>query len=111
MANGTVAVDVRLPANVDKAMRSIAKAAGVSPASVVKIALAQRLAEMGMLQPKAKPELWQHKKTGGMYEVICNANLESDPDTLMVVYRSVRTGERWVRPAAEFNDGRFERAV
>ena len=28
---------------------------------------------------------------------------------LAVVYRSLKTGERWVRPAAEFNDGRFER--
>ncbi len=53
-------------------------------------------------------ELYRHKKTGGIYEVICNATRESD-GALMVVYRNTETGDRWVRPADEFGDGRFER--
>ena len=53
-------------------------------------------------------ELYLHKKSGGLYEVICNATNESNKE-LMVVYRNMITGERWVRPADEFNDGRFTR--
>lgn len=56
------------------------------------------------------PELYRHKKTGGIYEVICNAHIEATLE-LAVVYRNTVTGERWVRPAAEFNDGRFERVT
>ena len=55
-----------------------------------------------------QPEIYRHKKPGGVYEVICNATVEKTME-LAVVYRSLKTGERWVRPAAEFNDGRFER--
>lgn len=40
--------------------------------------------------------------------MLCNATRESD-GVLMVVYKSIATGDRWVRPADEFNDGRFER--
>lgn len=54
------------------------------------------------------PEIYLHKKSGRLYEVMCNATRESD-GVMMVVYRSIATGDRWVRPAAEFNDGRFER--
>jgi len=53
-------------------------------------------------------ELYQHLKTGGIYEVICNAAIEKTGE-LVVVYRNTKTGERWVRPAAEFNDSRFKR--
>lgn len=53
-------------------------------------------------------ELYRHNKTGGVYEVICNANMESTGE-LMVVYRNTATGERWVRTATQFNDGRFTR--
>lgn len=53
-------------------------------------------------------ELYRHDKTGGVYEVICNATHESTGE-MMVVYRNQATGERWARPAAEFNDGRFTR--
>lgn len=55
-----------------------------------------------------KPERYKHKKTGGIYSVICNANIEKTGE-LVVVYQNEKTGERWVRPADEFNDGRFER--
>lgn len=53
-------------------------------------------------------ELYRHNKTGGVYEAICNAHMEETGD-LMVVYRNIETGERWIRPAAQFNDGRFTR--
>lgn len=55
-----------------------------------------------------KKEVYRHKKTGGIYSVICNANIEKTGEPA-VVYRNERTGEQWVRPAIEFNDGRFER--
>lgn len=55
-----------------------------------------------------KKELYRHEKTGEVYEVICNANDESTNET-MVVYRNTENGNRWVRPAKEFNDGRFTR--
>lgn len=61
-------------------------------------------------QGYAKQEVFRHKKTGGVYGVVCNATRESDGE-LLVVYRNVATGERWVRPASEFNDGRFERVA
>lgn len=54
-------------------------------------------------------ELYRHIKTGGVYEVICNAQDESAPERMLIVYRNVKTGDRWVRSAVEFNDGRFER--
>jgi hypothetical protein len=54
------------------------------------------------------PERYRHNKTGGVYEVICNATIEKTLE-LAVVYRNVATGDRWVRPASEFNDGRFTR--
>ncbi len=56
------------------------------------------------------PEIYRHKKTGGIYGVLCNATRESD-GVLLVVYRNLDTGERWARPADEFNDGRFERVA
>lgn len=51
--------------------------------------------------------IWRHKKTGGFYELIADAE-HSEDLSLMVVYRSVTTGRVWVRPASEFYDGRFE---
>lgn len=61
-------------------------------------------------QGRARQEIYRHKKTGGIYGVVCNATRESD-GVLLVVYRNVETGDRWVRPASEFNDGRFERVA
>ncbi|MBF0350920.1 MAG: hypothetical protein HQM11_07790 [SAR324 cluster bacterium] len=61
---------------------------------------------------ETQQELYRHKKTDGIYEVICNAYIEAtfdDTHELVVVYRNTVTGERWVRLASEFNDGRFER--
>ncbi len=57
--------------------------------------------------PEEMPlELYRHAETGGIYEVICNAYDESTKE-LMVVYRNVENGVPWVKPAKEFNDGRF----
>lgn len=47
-----------------------------------------------------------HKKTGGRYAVIGRGKIEADL-TPCVVYQKSSTGEIWVRPAAEFDDGRF----
>lgn len=47
-----------------------------------------------------------HVKSGGEYEVVEVANMEAD-QTLVVVYRSLSTGQVWVRPYVEFSDGRF----
>lgn len=58
----------------------------------------------------ARQEVFRHKKSGGIYGVVCNATRESD-GVLLVVYRNLETGDRWVRPAEEFNDGRFERVA
>lgn len=43
---------------------------------------------------------YRHYK-GGIYEVVCEARLESDPDVVMIVYRS-EDGMIWTRPSEEF---------
>ena len=48
----------------------------------------------------------RHVKTGGDYVVLCEAVIEATM-TKAIVYKSVKTGDVWVRPAAEFCDGRF----
>lgn len=56
-------------------------------------------------------ELYRHRKTGGVYEVVCrDASLEWDAyGPFYTVYRNVDTGKVWVRLQADFDDGRFER--
>lgn len=51
---------------------------------------------------------YRHLKTRGIYDLIAFALLESDKAE-MAVYRSWFTGDVWLRPVAEFFDGRFER--
>lgn len=51
--------------------------------------------------------IWRHKKTGGLYQVVTRAKIEATM-TDAIVYRSLDHGEHWVRPEAEFYDGRFE---
>lgn len=58
--------------------------------------------------PAQQQELWRHQKTGGVYERLMSAVNEADK-AVLVVYRSVETGVRWVRPSKEFYDGRFIR--
>jgi hypothetical protein len=48
---------------------------------------------------------WRHRK-GGVYQVVCVAYIEATM-TPAVVYRSAGGGLCWVRPVAEFLDGRF----
>lgn len=56
----------------------------------------------------AKSTVWIHKKTQGLYVVIdMDANIEATLEKA-VVYKSLETGQVWVRPASEFHDGRFD---
>lgn len=48
----------------------------------------------------------RHVKSGGNYTVICEATVEATMAPA-VVYRSEKDGSVWVRPRAEFCDGRF----
>jgi hypothetical protein len=64
--------------------------------------------------PRAEPDgqiilipTYQHVKTGGLYEIVCEGSIESD-HAPQVVYRSLDTGKVWIRPRAEFFDGRFK---
>lgn len=52
---------------------------------------------------------YKHKKTGGTYQLVMFATIEATM-TPAVVYAARKDGEthRWVRPVAEFCDGRFE---
>jgi len=45
---------------------------------------------------------YRHYK-GGLYEVICEARLESDPAITMVVYRAA-DGSIWTRTSTNFNE-------
>ena len=49
--------------------------------------------------------VYRHRK-GGLYRIVARGLLESDL-TPVVVYRALTGGECWVRPTAEFQDGRF----
>ncbi|HCI53111.1 MAG TPA: DUF1653 domain-containing protein [Gallionella sp.] len=44
---------------------------------------------------------YQHYK-GGIYEIVCEARLEANPDVLLVIYRSVPEGAVWARPKEMF---------
>jgi hypothetical protein len=43
---------------------------------------------------------YRHYK-GGIYELVCEARLESDPDITMIVYRAA-DGGIWTRPSTVF---------
>ncbi len=43
---------------------------------------------------------YRHYK-GGIYEIICEARLESDPKVIMIIYKAV-DGSVWTRPRNEF---------
>lgn len=43
---------------------------------------------------------YRHYK-GGLYELICEATLESDPTVTMIVYKA-SNGTIWTRPASAF---------
>jgi hypothetical protein len=48
----------------------------------------------------------RHVKTGGLYRVVCLANIEADLAPAYV-YESLQTHDFWIRPKAEMEDGRF----
>lgn len=43
---------------------------------------------------------YRHYK-GGIYEIVCKARLESDPNIIMIVYKS-SDGSIWTRPEEVF---------
>ncbi|WP_065335496.1 hypothetical protein [Tritonibacter mobilis] len=51
-------------------------------------------------------EIWQHVRSGGLYTIIGHGLIEADL-TPATIYRSLWDGAVWVRPTAEFEDGRF----
>ena len=59
-----------------------------------------------------KGSIWRHKKTENLYMVKDLVVMESDLQ-VAVAYSGVTENSRltWVRPLAEFMDGRFERVV
>jgi hypothetical protein len=57
----------------------------------------------GVTEPVA---LWQHKKTGGVYEIVGECQIEAT-NAPGVLYRNTSTGVTWMRPKEEFFDGRF----
>lgn len=67
----------------------------------------RRIKELEQQLKNGKPKLYRHLKTGGIYEFITDAEMESNLEDV-VVYRSVEHKSVWVRPSSEFYDGRFE---
>lgn len=71
------------------------------------IEAAKKFAVLLAMREDITDHLWIHRKSGGHYSIVIVGAMES---TLrpMVVYRSLSTDSIWIRPAAEFFDGRFE---
>ena len=43
---------------------------------------------------------YRHYK-GGIYEIVCEAKLESDPEVIMIIYKAAN-GTIWARPSSVF---------
>lgn len=52
-------------------------------------------------------EIWQHVKTGGLYRLETDVALIEETLGQAAIYRSLFDGQIWIRPVAEFFDGRF----
>lgn len=52
-------------------------------------------------------EIYLHIKTGRLYQIVCLGLIEFD-QVMAVVYRSLIDDVVWIRPMAEFMDGRFD---
>ena len=66
---------------------------------------------MGLFKYRKEKKLKYKHFKGGIYKYICDATLEWCPDdekSNVVVYESVETGKRWVRPRGDFH-GMVER--
>ena len=62
-------------------------------------------------ETKAVPKsAWRHHRSNDLYYIERVALLESDL-SVVVVYRSPLSNVSWVRPVAEFLDGRFKRST
>lgn len=60
-----------------------------------------------LIHAQSQSEIWQHIKTGGLYRLETDvAIIEADLGQA-AIYRSLWDGRVWVRPVAEFFDGRF----
>lgn len=62
-----------------------------------------------LLLPDAPPPTHHHRK-GGLYRLIARGRIEATLEPC-AIYASVRDDLVWVRPQAEFEDGRFTRLV
>lgn len=58
------------------------------------------------MSKKIEATIWKHVKSGGLYSVIATGLLEADL-TPVTIYKSLTDSKVWVRPTAEFEDGRF----
>lgn len=63
--------------------------------------------ELSAESPELSADVYQHK-SGGLYRIVCEAT-DFPMQNPQVVYRNIETGECWVRPKSEFEDGRFKR--
>lgn len=82
-----------LAALVARLVRALRKAAPTNELSIQAIDYLKRqqLSGSPLRKDLAGKELYRHKKTDGVYEVICNPVQEATGE-LLVVYRSTETG-------------------
>ena len=52
--------------------------------------------------------IWRHKKAGGLYVIIDERAVIEKTMEPATIYRSISDNRTWIRPKAEFHDGRFE---
>jgi hypothetical protein len=55
--------------------------------------------------------VWEHKKTGGIYRIICVGYIEKDLTPCVTYTGNYLSNDEvyWTRPLAEFLDGRFQK--